>query len=99
MKQLVKQSHTAQTYVLQEGDQTIVHERVDVSQNLDRVKRMREADINGAFGHCVASIPLSAVAQWGQQFGLTIEQVANDDALLDRCTADYSKFKVKGGVF
>ena len=96
--EIIRQTHNAQTYTAREGDTIVVGERVDVSGNLDRVARMRQADINSELlGHCVASIPLSAVAQWGQQFGLTVEQVANDDKLLDRCLADYGKFKVRGG--
>lgn len=93
-------SHNHQAFFHQEDDKTVLGERADVSGNLDRVKRMREFAVRSeVLGDCVASIPLVAVAQWGQQFGLTMQQVVEDDALLDRCIADYSKFKVKGGVY
>lgn len=95
---IIKNSHNAQTYTAQEDGKIIVGERVDVSGNLDRVTRMRQAEINSeTFGHCVASIPMAAIAQWAQQFGLSAGDVANDDKLLDRCIADYGKFKVRGG--
>lgn len=87
-------------YLHEEDGKTYVGERVDVDANLERVQRMRHHAVRSeVLGDCVASIPLAAIAQWGQQLGLTVDQVANDDALLDRCIADYSKFKVKGGVF
>lgn len=93
-------SHNHQAFFHQEDDKTTVGERVNVDGNLDRVKRMREFAIRSeVLGDCMASIPIAAIAQWGQQFGLTWNQVADDDALLDRCIADYSKFKVKGGVY
>lgn len=98
--EIIKQSHNHRTGIVQADGKTTVFEQVDVSGNLDRVKRMREADINNAtLGRCVASIPLSAIAQWGQQFGIDLHTVMNDDKLLDRCIAEYSKFKVHGGVF
>lgn len=85
----------------QEDGKTIIQESVDVSGVIDRVQRMRQANAvrSEVLGDCMASIPIAAIQQWGQQFGLNWEQVASDDALLDRCIADYSKFKVKGGVF
>lgn len=95
---IIKQTHNAQTYTAHEGDRIIVGERVDVSGNLDRVKRMREACIdNAVLGTCTASIPLVAIAQWGQQFGIDLAEVVADDKLLDRCISDYGKFKVQGG--
>lgn len=97
---LLDASHNHQAFFHQEDGKTIVGERADVSGNLDRVKRMREFAIRSeVLGDCVASIPLAAIGQWGQQFGLTVQEVVEDDALLDRCIADYSKFKVKGGVY
>lgn len=95
---IIKQSHNAQTYFAQEDGATILGERVNVDGNLDRVTRMRQANIDSdLLGHCVASIPLAAIAQWGQQFGISVHEVVNDNALLDRCIADYGKFKVRGG--
>jgi hypothetical protein len=86
------------TFFHQEDDKTIIGTKTDVSGAIDRVQRMRQAQINSdALGHCIAAIPLEAVAQWGQQFGLTLEQVAQDNKLLDRCIADYNKFKVHKG--
>jgi hypothetical protein len=97
---LLDASHNHQTFFHQEDGKTVIGERADVSGNLDRVKRMREFAVRSdVLGDCMASIPVAAIAQWGQQFGLSWDQVANDDALLDRCIADYSKFKVKGGVY
>lgn len=98
MPEIIKRSNTAVTYIAQEDGKTILGEAVDVAGNLDRVKRMREAGINSELmGHCTASIPLAIIGKWGAQFGLSIEEVAADDALLDRCIADYSAFKVRGG--
>ncbi|MEJ7932576.1 hypothetical protein WG922_21580 [Ramlibacter sp. AN1015] len=93
-------SHNSVTFFHQEDDKTIIGERVNVDGNLDRVRRLRDHAVRSdVLGDCMASIPLAAVAQWGQQFGITMEEVVADDSLLDRCIADYSKFKVKGGVF
>lgn len=86
------------SYHHEEDGKTFIGERVNVDGVLDRVQRMRHADINNeTLGHCIAALPISAIQQWGQQFGMGWEQVANDDKLLDRCIADYSKFKVRGG--
>lgn len=93
------QTLTARTTVKQEEGRVIVSETTDVTRNLDRVKRLREAEIsNETLGHCIASIPLAAIVQWGMPLGLTCEEVVRDDKLLDRCIADYSRFKVRGGV-
>lgn len=93
------QSLTARTTVKREGDSVIVTETTDVTRNLDRVKRMREAEINSeTLGHCIAAIPLAAIVEWGAPLGLTCAQVVADDKLLDRCIADYSRFKVRGGI-
>jgi hypothetical protein len=98
--EILKQSHNHQTGIAQQDGKTVVFERADVSGNLDRVQRMRQADINNeTLGRCVASIPLVAIAQWGAQFGIDLHTVMNDDKLLDRCIADYSKFKVHGGIY
>lgn len=95
---IIKQSLNAQTYTAMADGKIVVGERVNVDGNLDRVKRMREAEINNAtLGKCVASIPLVAIAQWGQQFGIDVHEVVADDKLLDRCINDYGKFKVQGG--
>lgn len=95
---IITQTLNSQTFTAREGDQIIVGERVNVDGNLDRVKRMREAEINNAtMGKCIASIPLAAIAQWGQQFGIDVHEIVADDKLLDRCISDYGKFKVQGG--
>lgn len=94
----LKQTHNSRTYMATEDGKTIIGTAVDVTGNLDRVQRMRQADINNqTLGRCMASIPLNVIAQWGSQFGLSLQQVVEDDKLLDRCIADYSKFKVHGG--
>lgn len=96
--QVLKRTHDSAIWQAHEDGRVFVGETVDVSGNLDRVKRMREAEINSAtMGHCVASIPLAAIAQWAQPFGLSVSEVVADDALLDRCIKDYGKFKVRGG--
>jgi hypothetical protein len=98
-KDIIERDARRVSYSALEGDTFVVGEAVDVSGNLDRVKRMREAGAESRiFGHCIASIPLAAVSQWAQQFNLTAHDVMNDDALLDRCIADYGKFKVRGGT-
>lgn len=98
--EIIKQGINHQTGIHQEDGKTIVFENVDVSGNLDRVRRMREAEINSAtFGKCMASIPVAAIAKWGAQFGIDVHTVMADDKLLDRCIADYSRFKVDGGIY
>lgn len=95
---IIHQTHNVRQYTAREDGKIIVGEAVDVEGNLDRVQRLRQAEINNeTLGHCIASIPLAAIAQWGMRFGLDVHQVMNDDKLLDRCIADYGKFKVRGG--
>lgn len=97
MEVISKDQHGA-TYAHQEDGKIIVGRQVDVSGNLDRVQRLRHYAVpSETLGQCVASIPLAAIAQWAQQFGITMEDVMNDDKLLDRCIADYGKFKVHKG--
>lgn len=97
-KQILTRSINAASFMAAEDGHTIVGEVANVTGNLDRVQRMRQADIqNATLGRCVASIPMVAIAQWGQQFGIDVETIIADDKLLDRCIADYSKFKVHGG--
>lgn len=97
-KRIITSTHNSATYMAEADGKVLVGEVADVSGNLDRVQRMRHAEINNAtLGKCMASIPLVAIAQWGQQFGIDLHEVMNDDALLDRCISDYSKFKVHGG--
>lgn len=96
--ELISKEHGAVTYAHTEDGKTIVGRKVDVSQNLDRVQRLRHYAVpSETLGQCVASIPMAAIAQWGQQFGITVNDVINDDKLLDRCLADYNKFKVHKG--
>lgn len=96
--QVLKRSHDSAIWQAHEDGKTYIGETVDVEPVFDRVKRMREAEIsNEVLGHCVAAIPLVNIAQWGQQFGLSVQEVVADDALLDRCIKDYGKFKVRGG--
>lgn len=98
MAKIITSTHNSQTFMGSEDGKTIIGESADVSGNLDRVQRMRQADINNAtLGRCIASIPMLAIKQWGDQFGIELREVIADDALLDRCIADYSKFKVHGG--
>ena len=98
MAKIITSSHNSQTFMATEGGTTIIGESADVSGNLDRVQRMRQANIdNAVLGKCIASIPMVAIKQWGDQFGIEVQEVIADDALLDRCIADYSKFKVHGG--
>ncbi len=95
---ILTREHDRVVFQAQEDGKTFIGESVDVEPVFDRVQRMRQAEINNAtLGRCMAAIPIAAIAQWGQQFGLTWGEVANDDALLDRCINDYSKFKVHGG--
>jgi len=97
-KRIITSTHNSATYTAEADGKTLIGEMADVSGNLDRVQRMRQAEINNAtLGRCVASIPFVAIAQWGAQFGIDLHEVINDNALLDRCIADYSKFKVHGG--
>ena len=96
--QMIDRARDSVTRFASEDGKTIIATSVDVEPVFDRVKRMREAEINNAtLGRCMASIPIAAIQQWGEQFGLTWAEVANDDALLDRCIKDYGKFKVHGG--
>lgn len=95
---IIKASHNAQTYIAQEDGKTILGERADVSGNLDRVQRMRQADINnGTLGRCVASIPLVQLSAWCNQFGISLDEAVANDAILDRFLAEHGKFKVHGG--
>lgn len=95
----VRYTPTAVTTLEADADKVVITETTNVDGNLDRVKRLREADINHELlGRCVASIPISAISHWGAQFGLSAQQVVDDDMLLDRCISDYSKFKVHGGI-
>lgn len=88
------------TGITQEDGKTIVFETADLTANLDRVKRLREAEINHAmYGRCLYSLPLVAIAEFANRLGVTVDVVANDDKLLDKCAEEYSKFKVHGGVY
>ena len=96
--EILSQTHNSRTVIHQHDGKITVAEQVNVDQNIDRVQRLRHHAVRSdLLGDCVASIPLAAIAQWGQQFGIDIHEVMNDDALLDRCIADYGAFKVKGG--
>lgn len=98
MKQILSHSRDSAVWQASEDGKTYIGETVDVEPVFDRVQRMRQAEINNeTLGHCVAALPIAAIQQWGQQFGLSWAEVANDDALLDRCIKDYGKFKVRGG--
>ena len=85
-------------YIAQEDGKTIIGEMADVSGNLDRVSRMRQADINnGTLGVCHASIPLVALAAWCNGLGLTVEEAVANDRILDRFLAEHGKFVVNKG--
>lgn len=86
-------------YTAHEDDKIILGELADVSGNLDRVQRMRQADIdNGTLGRCAYSIPLVELAAWCNKLGLSVEEAVANDAILDRFIADgHGKFKVHGG--
>lgn len=101
MRKIIQQSPDSALIWHEEDDKVVIQETVDVSGVIDRVQRLRQAEAvrSTAFGDLMAAIPVAAIQQWAQQFGLQWQDVANDDKLLDRCIADYSKFKVKGGVF
>lgn len=86
-------------YSATEDGKIILGEMADVSGNLDRVQRMRQANINNAtLGRVAYSIPLVELAAWCNGLGLTLEEAVADDAILDRFIADgHGKFKVDGG--
>lgn len=86
-------------YAAREDGKTIIGEMADVSGNIDRVQRMRQAEINNAtLGYCHVSIPLIELADWCNGLGLTLDEAVAEDAILDRFIADgHGKFKVKGG--
>ena len=94
----IKAGLNHRTYIAQEDGKTILGEVADVSGNLDRVQRMRQADINNrTLGRCVASIPLVQLAAWCNQFGISLDEAVANDAILDRFLSDNGKFKVHGG--
>jgi hypothetical protein len=94
----IKSSHNHRTYIGQEDGKTIIGEVADVSGNLDRVQRMRQADINNqTLGRCVASIPLVQLSAWCNQFGIGLDEAIANDAILDRFLSEHGKFKVHGG--
>lgn len=93
-----QRSPWARTYFGRDGDNYVFGEAVDVSLNLDRVQRMRQAEINNAtLGRCLYSLPLPVIAQFAQKLGVDIDVVANDDALLDQCARENGAFKVHKG--
>lgn len=95
---IVKRTPTAVQYVAHEDGKIIVGEQVDVTGNLDRVQRMRQAQIdNSTLGHAHASIPLTLLAAWCNGLGLSLEEACANDAILDRFLAEHGKFKVRGG--
>lgn len=89
----------AQTYIAQEDGKTIIGERANVAGNLDRVQRMRQAQINNkTLGVCHASIPLVALSAWCNKLGLSLEEACANDDILDRFLADgHQKFLVNKG--
>ena len=97
---IIKRTHSTVTYGAQEDGKIIIGESADLSGNLDRIQRMRQAEINSeTLGHCIASIPLIELAAWCNKLGLSIEEAAADDAILDRFIADgHQKFMVRNGV-
>lgn len=95
---IVHRGCNSATYVAQEDGKTIVGEMADVTGNLDRVQRMRQADINnGTLGRCVASIPLVQLAAWCNGLGLSIEEAVADDGILDRFLVEHGKLRVHKG--
>ena len=87
------------SYVAKEDGKIIAGSVVDVEGNLDRVQRMRQANINNAtLGQCHMSIPLDVLGAWCNKLGIDIAEAMGDDAILDRFLADnHGKFRVKGG--
>jgi len=96
---IIKRAPNSVTWAKQEGDRIVIGESADVSGNLDRIKRMREANINSSLlGHVHVSIPLTELSAWCNSIGIGLDEAVADDAILDRFIVDgHGKFKVKGG--
>lgn len=95
---IIKRTPTAVQYAAQEDGKIILGEYVDVTGNLDRVQRMRQADIDSSMlGVVHSSIPLTVLAAWCNKLGMGMDEVIADDAILDRFLAEHGKFIVKGG--
>ena len=93
---IIKRTQNATTYAAKEDGKVIIGEAVDVSGNLDRVQRMREADINSPLlGQVHCSIPLVQLSAWCNQFGIGLDEAIANDAILDRFLAEHGKFKVQ----
>lgn len=95
---IIKRTHNAATYTAREDDKIIVGEMADVSGNLDRISRMRQAGIKSqTLGVVHCSIPLVALSAWCNQIGIGMDEAIANDAILDRFLAEHGKFKVEGG--
>lgn len=98
MKQIITSSDNSALVQASADGKTVIAEYAEVTGNLDRVQRMRQAEINsGTFGHVHASIPLVALAGWANSLGVTLQEVIADDRLLDRFLTDQGAWKVHKG--
>lgn len=96
--EIVTRSANAMTRVGHEDGKVVICETADVTGNMDRVQRMRQANINSqTLGHVHASIPLVQLSAWCNQIGIGMDEAIADDAILDRFLAEHGKFKVQGG--
>jgi hypothetical protein len=86
-------------YAALEDGKIILGEQANVEPNLDRVQRMRQAEINNqTLGRCSYSIPLVELAAWCNKLGLSLEEATSNDAILDRFIADgHQRFAVHKG--
>ena len=95
---IIKSTHNAATYTAREDGKIIIGEMADVSGNLDRVSRMRQADINSpSLGTVHCSIPLVTLSAWCNKLGIGLDEAVANDVILDRFLAEHGKFKVSGG--
>lgn len=95
---IIKSTHNSATYTAKEDGRIIVGEMADVSGNIDRVTRMRQAEINSrTLGTVHCSIPLVQLSAWCNKIGIGMDEAIANDAILDRFLAEHGKFKVQGG--
>lgn len=95
---IIKRSHNAATYTAREDGNIIIGEIADVTGNLDRINRMRQANISSqTFGHVHCSIPLVQLSAWCNKLGIGMDEAIANDSILDRFLSEHGKFKVNGG--
>lgn len=96
--EILRRSPTAYTFAAQEDGKTIIGEVADVTGNLDRINRMRQAEIDSPLlGHVRASIPLVTLSAWCLKLGLSMDEAIANDDILDRFLAEHGKFVVHKG--